>query len=57
MHLEVEQEFFKILGLDNSPVLQLEPDAQRDMHLGSADLNQVSLLSPGFHAVDKSGTE
>ena len=52
---EVEQEYLKILGLEKSPVLQLRTNAIMGLHLRSADLNQVSLHSPGSHArVDNS---
>ena len=47
---EIEQEYLKILGLDNSPVLQSMADAAMDVHPATADLNQVSLHSPELHA-------
>ena len=50
LRLDVELEYLKILGLENSPVLQSRMDATMDVHPGSTDLNQVSLHSPGLYA-------
>ena len=43
---EIEQEYLKILGLDNPPVLQSMTDAVMDVHPATGDLNQARLHSP-----------
>ena len=53
VHPDVENEYLKTLGLEESPVLQVSTDAEMDVHPGSAQLNQVSsLYSHEFRVVD-----